>query len=193
MKVGYHTDAIIGPKAYDLMNGAFALMAKGDRAAAMVLIGQAKLEAGSINLGWVERWECLQNSLADIENGTIGPEQFAATMESCTNSSGGRRVANDRGGAIEEVLEVFNSGRYQTGSSLICYPNPANKIIYVSIKDMVKTAGEYEIYSSRGVVVSKARFLEPNFMIKLDLLSSGIYCLLIKSKNTTSKKEFIKY
>ena len=172
-------DAIIGPKAYDLMNGAFALMAKGDRAAAMVLIGQAKLEAGSINLGWVERWECLQNSLAAIENGTIGPEQFAATMESCTNSSGGRRAATDRGVAIEELLDIFHSRKTFISSDAVIFPNPVKKMATVIIDHPIANQSLYKIVDAIGRTLMHGEFSGSICTMDLSTLTNGLHNIII--------------
>ena len=93
---------------------------------------------------------------------------------------------------MSDPAEGPASVQLHTNNKLKVYPNPANDFIHLQLDDHVK-ATYYSIYNALGNILVKQQPLkESPSVLDLKDLKPGMYLLVIRTKQETIRKLFIK-
>jgi len=126
-----------------------------------------------------------------------------ATIQKLTFSSGNLTVKD-----INGVNSIFTQAdiryinftnltlslvEYSLDHIIEVYPNPANNILHINIKDHAKDVDQIEIFSSRGQLILKQNHCNSNDpQVDVSTLLHGIYLCKITIGNNSKTIKFLK-
>ncbi|WP_025741995.1 carbohydrate-binding protein [Aquimarina pacifica] len=186
-----HPDGGIALKAF--ANGLYVTVPDLDAQSAVMPRGESKgsqerfewlsMGDGMVALKSVHSGKWLQASWNENEgivrargNNSLTWETFYWKEETVQNSGSGS------GGAIKEESE-----------SMILYPNPSKKGIYLQIPKITSTSNPtYYIYNSIGNIVKSNTIKETQEIIDISQLAQGVYFLHVQDGKITYQKTFVK-
>ncbi len=155
-----------------------------DQSCQAELQGSYRLERGTIYFNYLKHY--YGESITSLQYRDTVPGAGHNNRDMFTSSIGRYWLF------MSDPAEGPASVLFHTNNKLKVYPNPANDFIHIQLDDHVKPT-YYSVYNAMGTILVKHQLLkERPCVLDLKDLKPGMYLLVIKTKQETIRKWFIK-
>ena len=101
-------------------------------------------------------------------------------------------ILGDKKSLIEDDENLLLSSEKPKNNKIKIYPNPYRENVYIEMDHSIKLPLKASLFNSNGSLVWEKKVYDHFYLLNSNLLSSGIYNLILSSNDFYSSKKIIK-